>query len=190
MRHIGLFFGTFDPLHNGHVSIAKYFIKKLLLDELWLVVTPLNPFKNSKNISNESKRLEMVENFCKNEKKIKCSKVEFELPKPNYTSNTIDFIINKNNDTKFCIILGQDNLNSLHLWKDLDKILKHQICVYPRKNLNQSTNNLIHHKKVKLYNAPIMDISSSLIRNMINKKESIKHLVPKEVFLKIKKKQI
>ena len=68
MRHIGLFFGTFDPLHNGHVSIAKYFIKKLLLDELWLVVTPLNPFKNSKNISNESKRLEMVENFCKNEK--------------------------------------------------------------------------------------------------------------------------
>ena len=188
MKQIGLFFGTFDPLHNGHVSIAKYFIKKLSLDKLWLVVTPLNPFKESEKISDEMKRLEMVEKFCKNEKKIICSKVEFELSKPNYTANTIDFIVEKNLNTKFYIILGEDNLNSLHLWKNSYKILQHQICVYPRKNLSKTSNNLLNHKMVKIYDAPVMEISSTAIREMSIKKQSIKHLVPTEVFMEIQKK--
>ena len=188
MKQIGLFFGTFDPLHNGHVSIAKYFIEKLSLDTLWLVVTPLNPFKESEKISDEMKRLEMVEKFCKNEKKIICSKVEFELSKPNYTANTIDFIVEKNPNTKFYIILGEDNLNSLHLWKNSYKILQHQICVYPRKNLSKTSNNLLNHKMVKIYDAPVMEISSTAIREMSIKKQSIKHLVPLEVFMEIQKK--
>ena len=188
MKQIGLFFGTFDPLHNGHVSIAKYFIEKLSLDTLWLVVTPLNPFKESEKISDEMKRLEMVEKFCKNEKKIICSKVEFELSKPNYTANTIDFIVEKNKNTKFYIILGEDNLNSLHLWKNSYKILQHQICVYPRKNLSKTSNNLLNHKMVKIYDAPVMEISSTAIREMSIKKQSIKHLVPPEVFMQIQKK--
>lgn len=188
MKQIGLFFGTFDPLHNGHVSIAKYFIEKLSLDTLWLVVTPLNPFKESEKISDEMKRLEMVEKFCENEKKIICSKVEFELSKPNYTANTIDFIVEKNPNTKFYIILGEDNLNSLHLWKNSYKILQHQICVYPRKNLSKTSNNLLNHKMVKIYDAPVMEISSTAIREMSIKKQSIKHLVPPEVFMQIQKK--
>lgn len=188
MKQIGLFFGTFDPLHNGHVSIAKYFIEKLSLDTLWLVVTPLNPFKESEKISDEMKRLEMVEKFCENEKKIICSKVEFELSKPNYTANTIDFIVEKNPNTKFYIILGEDNLNSLHLWKNSYKILQHQICVYPRKNLSKTSNNLLNHKMVKIYDAPVMEISSTAIREMSIKKQSIKHLVPPEVFIQIQKK--
>ena len=185
MKQIGLFFGTFDPLHNGHVSIAKYFIDKLSLDKLWLVVTPLNPFKNSKKISDEMKRLEIVENFCESEEKIICSKVEFKLSKPNYTANTIDFIVDKNPETKFYIILGEDNLNSLHLWENFNKILQHQICVYPRKNLKKTNNHLLNQKMVKIYDAPIMEISSTLIRKMVLKKKSIKHLVPSEVYSKI-----
>tara|TARA_B100000768_G_scaffold118237_1_gene109371 strand:+ start:4471 stop:5031 length:561 start_codon:yes stop_codon:yes gene_type:complete len=185
MKQIGLFFGTFDPLHNGHVSIAKYFIDKLSLDKLWLVVTPLNPFKKFEKISDEMKRLEIVENFCENEEKIICSKVEFELSKPNYTANTIDFIVDNNPETKFYIILGEDNLNSLHLWENSHKILQHQICVYPRKNLKKTNNNLLNHKMVKIYDAPIMEISSTLIREMALKKQSVKHLVPPEVYVKI-----
>ena len=185
MKKIGLFFGTFDPLHNGHVSIAKYFIDKLSLDKLWLIVTPLNPFKNPDKISDEMQRLEIVEKFCENQEKIICSKVEFELSKPNYTANTIDFIVNKNPETKFYIILGEDNLNSLHLWENSHKLLQHQICVYPRKNLKKTNSNLLKHKMVKIYDAPIMEISSTLIREMALKKQSIKHLVPQEVYRKI-----
>ena len=188
MKQIGLFFGTFDPLHNGHVSIAKYFIKKLSLDKLWLVVTPLNPFKESEKISDEMKRLLMVEKFCKNEEKIICSKVEFELSKPNYTANTIDFIVEKNPETNFYIILGEDNLNSLHLWENSHKILQHQVCVYPRKNLKKSNNNLLNHKMVEIYDAPVMEISSTAIREMAAKNQSVEHLVPLEVFLQMQKK--
>ena len=182
MKQIGLFFGTFDPLHNGHVSIANYFIKKLSLEKLWLVVTPLNPFKKSENISDGLKRLKMVEKFCENQENIICSDLEFNLSKPNYTANTIDFLVKNNPTTKFYIILGEDNLNSLHLWENSHKILQHQICVYPRENLIKTNNNLLNHKMVKIYKAPIMEVSSTLIREMIRKKESIKHLVPLEVY--------
>tara|TARA_B100001094_G_scaffold111686_1_gene107514 strand:+ start:8838 stop:9398 length:561 start_codon:yes stop_codon:yes gene_type:complete len=185
MKQIGLFFGTFDPLHNGHVSIAKYFIEKLSLDKLWLVVTPLNPFKKPDKISDEMQRLEIVEKFCENQEKIICSKVEFELSKPNYTANTIDYIVDKNPETKFYIILGEDNLNSLHLWKNSQKILQHQICVYPRKNLLKNNNNLLNHNMVKIYDAPVMEISSTAIRERLLKKQSIKHLVPSEVYRKM-----
>jgi len=187
MKKKGLFFGTFDPLHNGHVSIGRYFIQKLELDELWLVVTPLNPFKKTENVSDELKRLEMVKSFCCNKKKIICSSVEFKLSKPNYTAETLNFIVKQNPDTKFFVILGEDNLNSLHLWKDYDKILEHQICVYPRKNLKKGLNNLTNHKMVKVYDAPIMDISSTLIRDLIRNNESIKDLVPEEILIKMDK---
>ncbi len=185
MKKKGLFFGTFDPLHNGHVSIAKYFIKKLELDELWLVVTPLNPFKKTQNVSDELKRLYMVKSFCHNHKKIICSSVEFELSKPYYTADTLNFIKKKNPKTKFYVILGEDNLNSLHLWKDCEKILKYPICVYPRKNLKKGSNNLKNHKMVRIYDAPIMEISSTLIRDLIKENKSIKDLVPEEIFDKM-----
>ena len=187
MKKKGLFFGTFDPLHNGHVSIAKYFIKKLDLDELWLIVTPLNPFKKTQNISSELNRLEMVKSFCSNQKQIICSSVEFELSKPNYTADTLNYIVNKNPKTKFFVILGEDNLNSLHLWKDFKNILEYPICVYPRKNLKKTSNTLINHKMVRIYDAPVMDISSSLIRNLIKENKSFKDLVPEEIFVKMKK---
>ncbi|MBT7320795.1 MAG: adenylyltransferase/cytidyltransferase family protein, partial [Flavobacteriaceae bacterium] len=106
MKHIGLFFGTFDPLHNGHVAIAKYFISELKLEELWLVVTPMNPFKEHEKVLNENKRLEMVSCFCDSNEKIICTDVEFHLPKPNYTADTLDYLVKKNLKTKFFVIIG------------------------------------------------------------------------------------
>ena len=181
MNRIGLFFGTFDPLHNGHVAISNYFISKLNLDELWLVVTPQNPFKNQDNISDANKRLEIVSHYCDFNEKIKCVDIEFNLPSPNYTADTLDYLVNKNTNVNFFILLGEDNLNSLHLWKNYENILKLQVCVYPRKSMSNLSNSLLEHPNVKLYNAPVMDISSTKIRKKKSKNESINHLVPKEI---------
>jgi len=181
MNRIGLFFGTFDPLHNGHVAISNYFISKLNLDELWLVVTPQNPFKNQDNISDANKRLEIVSHYCDFNEKIKCVDIEFNLPSPNYTADTLDYLVNKNTNVNFFILLGEDNLNSLHLWKNYENILKLQVCVYPRKSMSNLSNSLLEHPNVKLYNAPVMDISSTKIREKKSKNESIDHLVPKEI---------
>ncbi len=181
IKYIGLFFGTFDPLHNGHITIAEYFIEKLNLNELRLVVTPHNPFKSDKKISHEDKRLEMVNDFCLDHKQINCSKVEFDLPKPNYTADTLDCIVKNNPNSKLFVILGEDNLNTLHMWKDFEKILKHQICVYPRKNSKKGNKKILKHQNIKLFQAPLMEISSSLIRDRISRGESIKDLVPKKI---------
>lgn len=181
MNRIGLFFGTFDPLHNGHVAIINYFISELNLEELWLVVTPENPFKNQKNISDANTRLEIVTRYCDFNDKIKCLDIEFKLPRPNYTADTLNYLAERNVNAKFFILLGEDNLNSLHLWKNYQNILKLQVCVYPRDNVSSLTNSLLDHPNVKLYSAPVMDISSTKIRKKILENKPIDHLVPKEI---------
>ena len=181
MNRIGLFFGTFDPLHNGHVAIINYFISELNLEELWLVVTPENPFKNQKNISDANTRLEIVTRYCDFNDKIKCLDIEFNLPRPNYTADTLNYLVERNANAKFFILLGEDNLNSLHLWKNHQNILKLQVCVYPRDNVSSLTNSLLNHPNVKLYSAPVMDISSTKIRKKILENKPIDHLVPKEI---------
>ncbi len=187
MKKLGLFFGTFDPLHNGHVEIGKYFIKELQLDELRFIVTPHNPFKKIEEISSEKQRLKMVSKFCDKQINMVCSSVEFDLPKPNYTINTLEYINQKNPNSSLYVILGEDNLNNLDKWKNYQKILEHQICVYPRKNQRNIKSKLIDHKMIKLYNAPLKDISSTLIRERIKNGISIKDLVPNEIFLEYKK---
>ena len=187
MKKLGLFFGTFDPLHNGHVEIGKYFIKELQLDELRFIVTPHNPFKKIEEISSEEQRLKMVSKFCDKQLNMVCSNVEFDLPKPNYTANTLEYIKQKNPNSSLYVILGEDNLNNLDKWKNYQKILEHQICVYPRKNQRNIKSKLIDHKMIKLYNAPLKDISSTLIRERIKNGISIKDLVPNEIFLEYKK---
>ena len=186
-KNVGLFFGTLDPLHNGHIAIAKYFLKELEFDEIWLVITPLSPFKQENKVSSYYDRFKIINTYCKKNSKIICSDVEFNLKPPYNTSDTLTHLNIEHPNTVFKIILGEDNLNTLHLWSNHQLILEHKICVYPRKNLKNEKSQLINHPNVKLYNAPIMEISSTLIRDMIIKKESIKHLVPEEVYLKISK---
>ena len=186
MKKLGLFFGTFDPLHNGHVEIGNYFIKELQLDELRFIVTPHNPFKKIKEISSDEQRLKMVSKFCEKQLNVVCSRVEFDLPKPNYTSETLAYINQKNPNSNLYVILGEDNLNNLDKWKDYQKILGHQICVYPRKNQTNVKSKLIDHKMIKLYKAPLKDISSTLIRERIKNGISIKDLVPNVIYMEYK----
>ena len=129
----------------------------------------------------------MVSKFCDNQLNMFCSNVEFDLPKPNYTTNTLEYIKQKNPNSSLYVILGEDNLNNLDKWKNYQKILEHQICVYPRKNQRNIKSKLIDHKMIKLYNAPLKDISSTLIRERIKNGISIKDLVPNEIFLEYKK---
>ena len=180
-KYVGLFFGTFDPLHNGHIAIAKYFLKELNLDEIWFVITPLSPFKQENKVTSYYDMFKIINNYCKKNSKIICSDVEFNLKPPYNTSDTLTHLNLEYPSTVFKIILGEDNLNTLHLWSNHQLILEHKICVYPRKSLTKEKSQLISHPNVNLYNAPIMEISSTLIRKNILEKISISHLVPKEI---------
>ena len=162
-------------------AIAKYFLKELNLDEIWFVITPLSPFKQENKVTSYYDRFKIINNYCKKNSKIICSDVEFNLKPPYNTSDTLTHLNLEYPSTVFKIILGEDNLNTLHLWSNHQLILEHKICVYPRKSLTKEKSQLISHPNVNLYNAPIMEISSTLIRKNILEKISISHLVPKEI---------
>ena len=133
MRKVGLFFGTFDPIHIGHEKIAIYFLERYF-DEIWFVITPLNPDKINENLTDQSIRLEMAKNFCDDNKKFKYCDIEFNLPKPNYTADTLVELKNNYPDLNFSIIMGEDNLIGLETWKNYKRILEGKIYVYPRAN--------------------------------------------------------
>lgn len=141
MKKIGLFFGTFNPIHIGHLAIANHIAEHSDLNEIWLVVTPHNPFKKKTSLLDNYHRLEMVYLAIEGYDKLKPSDIEFRLPQPNYTTHTLAYLQEKHPNYEFALIMGEDNLNSFHKWKNYQAILEHhQIYVYPRltSNLEQS----------------------------------------------------
>ena len=180
MKKVGLFFGTFDPIHIGHERIAKYFLERYF-DEIWFVITPLNPDKINENLTNQSIRLEMSKVFCGNEEKFKSCDIEFNLPKPNYTADTLVELKKKHPDLNFAIIIGEDNLIGLETWKNFNKILEGKIYVYPRVNKHNIDANLKDHPSVIFSDAPFMKISSSEIRRIISNNGYFEKLVPKQI---------
>tara|TARA_X000001036_G_scaffold436036_1_gene478439 strand:+ start:57 stop:632 length:576 start_codon:yes stop_codon:yes gene_type:complete len=180
MKKVGLFFGTFDPIHIGHERIAKYFLERYF-DEIWFVITPLNPDKINENLTNQSIRLEMSKVFCGNEEKFKSCDIEFNLPKPNYTADTLVELKKKHPDLNFAIIMGEDNLIGLETWKNFNKILEGKIYVYPRVNKHNIDANLKDHPSVIFSDAPFMKISSSEIRRIISNNGYFEKLVPKQI---------
>lgn len=180
MKKVGLFFGTFDPIHIGHERIAKYFLERYF-DEIWFVITPLNPDKINENLTNQSIRLEMSKVFCVNEEKFKSCDIEFNLPKPNYTADTLVELKKKHPDLNFAIIMGEDNLIGLETWKNFNKILEGKIYVYPRINKHNIDANLKDHPSVIFSDAPFMKISSSEIRRIISNNGYFEKLVPKQI---------
>lgn len=183
MKNIGLYFGTFNPIHIGHLIIANHLVENSDLDEIWMVVTPHNPFKKKSSLLDNHHRLEMVYLATEEYEKIEPSDIEFNLPQPNYTINTLVHISEKHPNYKFSLIMGEDNLKSLHKWKNYEVILEdYDIYVYPRVSHGVVENQFKDHKKIHRVEAPIVQISSTMIRNAINEGKNCKPLLSDKVW--------
>lgn len=187
MKKVGLYFGTFNPIHIGHLVIANYMVEFSDLDEVWFVVTPQSPFKTKKTLLDNNHRYEMVYEATKEYTKLRPSKIEFDLPQPNYTINTLVHLSEKYpSEHHFSLIMGEDNLKGLHKWKNYEAILEHYaIYVYPRVSEGTIDKRFMGHKKIHRINAPIMEISSTFIRKEHKKGKNIKPMLPPEVWVYI-----
>lgn len=183
MKNIGLYFGTFNPIHIGHLIIANHLVENSDLDEIWMVVTPHNPFKKKSSLLDNHHRLEMVYLATEEYEKIQPSDIEFKLPQPNYTINTLVHISEKFPNYKFSLIMGEDNLKSLHKWKNYEVILEdYNIYVYPRISNGVVENQFKDHEKIHRVEAPIVQISSTMIRNAIKGEKNCKPLLSDKVW--------
>jgi nicotinate-nucleotide adenylyltransferase len=180
---VGLYFGTFNPIHVGHLAIANHMAEYSDLDKIWMVITPHNPFKKKSSLLDNHHRYQMVQRALEEYPKIDASTIEFDLPQPNYTVNTLVHLKEKYPDHEFCLIMGEDNLKSFHKWKNYEVILEnHELYVYPRISKGVTETQFDNHPKIHKVAAPIMEISSTAIRNGIKEKKNIRPLLPAEVF--------
>lgn len=174
---IGLFFGSFNPIHIGHLILANHLSEYTDLQEIWLVVTPHNPLKNKKTLVSDNHRYEMVNIALKNYEKLKPCDVEFYLPKPSYTNYTLLYLKEKYPKNDFHLIMGEDNLQHFHKWKNYENILEyHEMYVYPR-ILKTNTIPKISSSKIKKIKAPIIQISAREIRTAIKNQKNVKPLL-------------
>jgi len=183
MAKIGLYFGSFNPIHIGHVIIANHMVEYSDLDEIWMVVTPHNPHKNKISLLANHHRLAMVEIALEDYEKINSSSIEFNLPQPSYTVNTLAHLDEKYPETDFCLIMGEDNLKSLHRWKNYEVILEnYHVYVYPRMGGGIVEHQFVNHPKIHKVDAPIVQISSTSIRKSIADQKNILPLVSSNVW--------
>lgn len=184
MKKVGLFFGSFNPIHIGHLILANYILENSDMAELWFVVSPQNPFKDKKTLLKDHNRLDMVQLSVKNYPKMRASNVEFSLPKPSYTIDTLTYLKEKYPDHSFALIMGEDNLKGLPKWKNSDKLIEnYQIIVYPRLFAGEKQENeYLKHENISMVNAPIIELSATEIRNMIKNEKNVRPMLPPEVF--------
>lgn len=179
---VGLFFGSFNPIHIGHLIIANYIIEYSDLTNIWFIVTPQNPFKQKSTLLKDHHRLEMVNLAIEKYPDFRSSNIEFSLPKPSYTIDTLVVLKEKYPSYDFVLLMGEDNLTTFHKWKNYDQILKyHSILVYPRMDSIQKEI-AISHPNIHKISAPIIEISSTLIRSMIKENKNVRPMLPPEVF--------
>jgi len=180
---IGLFFGTYNPIHVGHLIIANHLAEHSDLDQIWLVVTPQSPHKTKQSLLDDHQRLELVFRATKDFPKLAPSAIEFNLPQPNYTVHTLAYLEEKHPEHQFALIMGEDNLRSLPKWKNADVIMgNYPIYVYPRKLKTASDSVSYSSETVTHIHAPIMEISSTFIRQQIKDGKNIKPLLPLAVW--------
>ena len=189
MKKIGLYFGTFNPIHVGHLIIANYMADYTELDEVWLVVSPQNPLKKKETLLKDHHRLSLVRIALEDNTKLMASNIEFDLPIPSYTINTLVHLKEKYETYEFHLIVGEDNLRSFHKWKNQEEIINnHKIFVYPRVLTEQEMEDntvefsSFNHSNVIRCQAPIMKISSSFIRKAIKNGKDVRYLLTPEVF--------
>ena len=176
---IGLYFGSFNPIHIGHLIIANHVLNETSINKIWFIVSPQNPFKESKTLLNEFDRLHLVRLATQDDNRIKCSDIEFNLPKPSYTSNTLAFLSEKYPEHQFSLIMGSDSYQNLHKWKNYETIINnYRVYVYKREGHEIKKT---FDKEAVTLNAPIIQISASQIREHIRSAKSIRYLVPEIV---------
>ncbi|MBK8625027.1 MAG: nicotinate-nucleotide adenylyltransferase [Saprospiraceae bacterium] len=178
----GLFFGSFNPVHVGHMIIANHIVQYTDLKEVWMVVSPHNPLKNRASLAKDSDRYHLVQLAIGDNPKIKASNIEFSLPAPSYTIDTLTHIKEKYPKREFALIMGGDNLLSIDKWKNYKLLMdNHDIYVYRRPGFQIGIHS--SHPRVKIVeNVPMMDISATFIRNAIKEKKSVQYLLPDSVF--------
>ncbi len=173
---IGLYFGSFDPIHNGHLIIANYIVYNTSLDEVWFVISPQNPLKKSNSLLNEQHRKHLIDISIEGETKLKSSSVEFKLPRPSYTIDTLIYLTEKYPTHSFSIIMGSDSLSNIERWKNYKIILKnYDVYIYKRFGYKSNEN---YSPNIKFLRAPLLEISSTHIRKMITEEKSIRFLLP------------
>lgn len=176
---IGLYFGSFNPIHNGHLIIANHILNETDIKKVWLIVSPQNPFKQSNSLLNEYDRLHLVNTAIENDDRLKSSDIEFQLPKPSYTSSTLAYLKEKYPEHQFVIIMGSDSFQNLNKWKNYKTIIETcQIVIYTRPGfevINDIQADILEMK------APLLEISATYIRELVQENKSIKYLVPEKV---------
>lgn len=178
---IGLFFGSFNPIHIGHLIIANFMATQTDLDRVWLVVSPQNPLKPKKTLARDHDRLHLVHLGIGENPKLRASDVEFQLPKPSYTIDTLAFLKEKYPEHEFVLIMGADNLATLHLWKNYEQLLAdYHLYVYKRPSYALGA--LENHSNVQIFEAPPLDISATYIRECLKAGKSVQYLVPEQVW--------
>jgi nicotinate-nucleotide adenylyltransferase len=181
MPKVGLFFGSFNPVHVGHMIIANFMATQTDLEEVWMVVSPHNPLKPKKTLARDHDRLHLVRLAIGDNPKLKASDVEFGLPQPSYTVDTLSYLKEKYPNRQFSLIMGGDNLATLHKWKNYELLLRdHEIFVYQRPS--HDLGDLQQHPSIKIVEAPLMQISASYIRNCLKAGQSVQYLVPDAVY--------
>lgn len=181
MTKVGLYFGTFNPIHIGHCVIAQHMLEFTDLDEVWFVVTPHNPHKKKSSLLDDHQRLHMVNLAVGEHYKLRVSDIEFSLPQPSYSSNTLAHLTEKFPEKQFNLIMGADNLQTFTKWKNYESILEnHELYVYPR--IKSDGGELATHPKVHITEAPIMQIASTDIRNAIKAGKDVSFMMPEAVW--------
>lgn len=177
----GLYFGSFNPIHIGHLAIANYMVEYSELKQLWFVVSPQNPLKEKKNLLQDYHRLEMVRLAVEDDDRFMASDIEFRLPTPSYTIDTLTYLEEKYPGREFQLVMGADGLRTFHKWKHAELIVKkYHRLIYPRPGTDRETSSRLSNASV--VDAPMMEISSSFIRQAIKDGKDVRHLVPAKTY--------
>ncbi|MBN2697547.1 MAG: nicotinate-nucleotide adenylyltransferase [Bacteroidales bacterium] len=181
MTNTGLYFGSFNPIHIGHMAIAGYMMEFTALDELWFVVSPHNPLKKKDTLLNDQYRLDLVTLATEKDERFRVSDIEFRMPRPSFTIDTLTYLEEKNPGRTFYLIMGADGLKSFDKWKNADLLIqKYHRIIYPRHGV--SKNYILSQPNVTLVDAPMMEISSSFIRRSIREGKDMRYFLPPEVY--------
>jgi nicotinate-nucleotide adenylyltransferase len=178
----GLFFGSFNPIHIGHLALANYFVEFTDINQVWFVISPHNPLKKKESLLPDHLRLEMVELAIKNDDRFTVCDIEFKMPKPSFTIDTLAYLTEKHPNREFVIIMGSDGLSSFHKWKNYDQITRlYRRYVYPRET-EYKIDFSLHPNIMLVQDAPKIQISSSFIRQAVREGKNVKYFLPEKVF--------